>query len=548
MNTSIALKANADGRPKACPSSTGEPLAMTTNNRPAAVALTRLGASELAGMIARREVSSLQVVEAHIQRIAQVNTKLNALVVERFDLARAEAHAADEKLARGESVGPLHGVPVTIKECLDVIGTASTFGLKNHLAHLAQHDDWAVARLRAAGAIILGKTNVAQSLLYPESDNPVYGRTNNPWNLLRTPGGSSGGEGAIIAVGGSPLGLGTDIGGSVRIPAAFSGIASFKPTAGRADDPGRLSVPAGQRAVVSQIGPMARRVEDLALTLGIINGANPEAVPPLGDYHSVDISKLRIGYYSFDGSLRVAPAVERAVNEAAVVLRKFGAEVVEWTPPAIAEAMHLYFALLTADGGAGLKRTWRGTACDARASLLPNLAGLPAPLRYLARALLGLIGQAKMAEMFNHFGYTRTDQYWTLIEQQQDYQARFAAAMDEAQLDVILCPPTALPAYTHGASKELGTGGAYPIVYNLLGYPAGVVPFTKVRPGEESKRPESKDWLEQAAAKVEHNSTGLPIAVQVVARPWRDHVSLAVMAALESSVRAWGEHFSPPSL
>ena len=509
--------------------------------------LTRLGASERARRIARRELSSTQVVQAHIQRIKQVNPHLNAVVVQCFEQALVQAQTADEKVARGDTLGPLHGVPVTIKECLDVSGTASTFGLQSRRSHRAAQDNWAVARLREAGAIILGKTNVAQSLLFPESDNPVYGRCNNPWNWQRTPGGSSGGEGAIIAAGGSPLGLGTDIGGSVRIPAAFSGICSFKPTAGRADDPGALSIPVGQRAVVSQIGPLARRVEDLALALHIINGANPESVPPLGDYRSVDVSGLRIGYYSFDGTLAAAPAVARAVDEAAATLRAMGATVEKWTPPAIGEAEHLYYALLSADACAGLKRTWRGNVLSPQAATLPTLAAMPAALRFLARKLLGLLGQGRTARMLEHFGFTRTDQYWTLIEQQLDYQARFAAAMDDAQLDAILCPVCPLPAYTHGASKELGTGGGYAILYNLLGYPAGVVPFTRVNAGEESNRPASRDWMEKAAAHVEAGSTGLPVGVQVVARPWRDHVSLAVMTALEDGAQARGECFIPPN-
>src|SRR5581483_364958 len=181
-------------------------------------ALTHFSATTLAAMIARGEVSCLETVEAHIARIEQVNSVLNAVVVRRYAEARMEAKAADERLARGETPGPLHGVPVTVKESLDLQGTPSTFGLPSRANMLASHDDPYVARFRAAGAIILGKTNVSQLLLYIESDNPVYGRTNNPWNLDRSCGGSSGGQAAIIAAGGSSLGLGTDIGGSLRYP------------------------------------------------------------------------------------------------------------------------------------------------------------------------------------------------------------------------------------------------------------------------------------------------------------------------------------------
>src|SRR5260221_14351964 len=213
-------------------------------------ALTSLSAPELANMIACGDLSSVEAVEAHIERIERVNPGLNAVVVKRYDAARAEARQADERRANGEVLGPLHGVPITIKESLDLIDTPSTFGLQSRGRILARQNDLYLARMRKAGAIILGKTNVAQLLYYIESDNPVYGRTNNPWNLDRSPGGSSGGQAAIIAAGGSPMGLGTDIGGSIRVPATFCGIAGLKPTAGRTPDAGRHRQPfCGARSV-----------------------------------------------------------------------------------------------------------------------------------------------------------------------------------------------------------------------------------------------------------------------------------------------------------
>jgi fatty acid amide hydrolase len=219
-------------------------------------------------MIARGDISSVEAVEAHIERIERVNPRLNAVVVKRYDAARTEAREADERRARGEALGPLHGVPLTIKESLDLVDTPSTFGLPLRANVLARQDDFYVARMRKAGAIILGKTNVAQLLYYIESDNPLYGRTNNPWNLERSPGGSSGGQAAIIAAGGSPMGLATDIGGSIRVPATFCGIAGLKPTAGRTPDAGRFSEPLGERAIVSQVGVTTlRRVKHTLRTL-----------------------------------------------------------------------------------------------------------------------------------------------------------------------------------------------------------------------------------------------------------------------------------------
>src|ERR1700736_3578263 len=216
---------------------------MTIQDSAASLDLCALGARELARSIADGSITAVQAVEVHIERIERVNPALNAVVVKRYDEARAEARDADRRRAAGEPLGAMHGVPVTVKECLDFAGLPSTFGLASRARHAAEADDPYVARMRAAGAIVLGKTNVAQMLLAVESSNPVYGRTNNPWNLDRTPGGSSGGEGAIVAAGGSPLGLRTDIGGTVRVPAAFCGIAALKPMQGRTPDQGRCSVP-----------------------------------------------------------------------------------------------------------------------------------------------------------------------------------------------------------------------------------------------------------------------------------------------------------------
>jgi len=499
-------------------------------------------ASDLAVMIARGEVSSAAVVEAHIARIEATNPALNALVWSDFPRARADAKAADAAQTRGASLGPLHGVPITIKECIDVAGSPSTFGLTTRATTNADSDAAIVTALRAAGAIILGKTNVAQMLLYYESDNPVYGRTNNPWNPARTPGGSSGGEGAIIAAGGSPLGIGTDIGGSVRIPAAFCGIAALKPTTGRLNDPGRFSVPFGQRAVISQYGPLARHVGDLALAMDILNGVDGAPPRPLGDYRKVDLGGVRIGYYTNDGTLAPSPAIARAVEAAADALRQRGATLVEWTPPDIGQVFALYYGILSADGGAGNKRAFAGGKRDRRAAAITGLAGMNRSVRAMLAPLLRMIGQPGMAGMLGLFGARSTDQSWQLVERQLDYQARFADAMDAAQIDAILCPPCALPAFTHGASETLGNGGAYAILYNLLGFPAGVVPFTTIAAGETCDRVAARDSIAKAAWQVDQDSAGLPIGVQIAAKPWREDMVLAIMAELEKCARTRADY------
>ncbi len=517
-------------------------------------ALVGLSTTELAGRIARGEITAREAVEAHIARIEAVNPALNAVVVPRYDEARAEALAADERQARGEELGPLHGVPMTIKEAFDVAGTPTTYGLRSRAQTLVADDDPYVARLRAAGAIILGNTNVPQVLLYNETDNPVYGRTNNPWNLARTPGGSSGGEAAILAAGGSALGLGSDIAGSLRVPAAYCGICCIRPTAGRLPDFADFGMSPGQTAIASQAGPMARTVDDLALALGILNDApHPDAgrPRPLGDSSAVDLAALRVAYFTDDGIFPASPAVRRAVTEAAGMLAGRGAQVTEWQPPRMQQAADLLFGIFAADGARRLRRFMGRDPKDPRIAQTVLLASLPRPVVVALGGLLAATGQRQQQAIVRNFGYRDADHYWRLVEAQHAYQRDFAAALDHDEggpFDLVICPAHALPALPHGASRNLITAGAYAIFVNVLGYPAGVVPVTRVRQGEESDRKASVDVVVRAARAAERGTAGLPVGVQVVARPWREHVALAAMRAIEAGARASGEHPGMPEI
>lgn len=495
--------------------------------------LSNCSVVDLVAMIRRGDVSSTEIVEAHIQRIEQVNPNLNAVVIKTYEQARAAANEADLRLARGESVGPLHGIPITIKEIFDLTGTPSTYGLTSRVNSQAQKDDAYVTCLQSAGGIVVGKTNISQCLMFYESDNPVYGRTNNPWNPARTPGGSSGGESAIIAAGGSPLGIGTDIGGSVRVTAAFCGIAGFKPTNGRLPEYGRYSFPVGQRAVPNQVGIMARHVGDIALGLDVLNQVNVEPPLPLGDFRTIDIANLRVAYYVEDGTFSVAPAVRRAVLEAVELLKQRGVQVFEWAPPDVTQALHLWYALLSGDGGRHLKNILTGSKLDPRVKTIVTATGIPKTARKIICAALRYSGQESMADILNHGSFTHVAEHWELVEAQMDYQRRFQESLDWIRADAVLCPAGPLPAFPHGASNELGVGGAYFLLYNILGYPAGVVPFTRVRVEEEVGRQPSKDRVQMTAYNTEYGSVGLPIGVQVAARPWKDHVALALMKTLE---------------
>ncbi len=487
---------------------------------------TQLGASELASAIATRRLSAIEVVNAHIRRIEQVNPALNAVVFERFELARREAAEADERVREGGALPPLLGVPITLKECLDLEGAPSTYGVES-LRQPMQTDAAVVRRLREAGAIVLAKTNVAQLLLYFETDNPVFGRTNHPASNDRSPGGSSGGEAALVASHASALGIGTDLGGSVRVPAAFCGLVGFKPTAGRVPDQGRFSIPLGQQAITSQIGVLARSVDDAVLGVRVAMGQGHDGWGPLGSLDEVKVGALRVVVLEDDGILSPCPAARRAVRDAAKVLQERGARVVEAKLPDRAVLRDLFYRVMSADALRHARAVLGKTKIDPRVKQVIDSSSLPL---FVIELMLTLTNRRKTIDIVRAFSDGSAAQYFATVERLTAVREEALAAMQGA--DVVLSPASALPALRHGAALELGTLGTYTTAWNVLGWPAGVVPFTTVRPGEESDRPASSDKADLTAQETERGSAGLPIGVQLAAPPHRDHVVLAAMKAL----------------
>ncbi len=510
---------------------------------PLARALQDVPARQIAALIAARDLSAVEVVDYFVARLNTVNGKLNAVTVDLTESARKTAAGVDEALSRGEKLGPLAGLPVTIKECFDLVGTASTFGLPSRRDAIESEDDPYVAALRAAGAIPIAKTNVSQLLLFTEADNPLFGRTNNPWNLERSCGGSSGGEAALIAAGASPLGLGNDLGGSLRIPAAFCGITSIRPTAGRTPFKYGHGFPVGQRGIVSQVGPMARHVEDLTMALRVLDRArdpSSDPGPELGDPAAVDLGGLRFASFTDDGEFPVAPAARRAVAEATQMLTAAGAKAVAWQKPSLSRATDLLFACLSGDRAQAYKRLLRGNRVDPHIRSLLFSAAMPPWLRGIAGFPLEALGQRRSAAILPRLASGTADEYWQTIEAMANFRRDLLRSLDLADggpIDLILCPAYAVPAVRHGATKLMPVSGAYAPLANVSGFPAGIVPVTRVRPGEESDRPDSRDQVERVARESERGSAGLPIAVQVIARPWRDHVALAAMAKIEAEAR-----------
>ena len=488
--------------------------------------LTALTAIEMAGLILRREVSAQELLDAHLNQIIAHNPSLNAIVTLDEEHARIQAKEADESLAHGEIWGVLHGVPVTIKDVFETKGMRTTSSFKPLADYVPKQDATVVARLRKAGAIIMGKTNTPEMAGDEQTNSPLFGRTNNPWNLERTPGGSSGGCAAAVASGMSPLDIGSDIGGSVRTPAAFCGIFSLKPSDYRVPFTGHIPPPPGikGRGLLRYFltpGPMTRSIKDLELALTIIAGPDEQQweIPPvpLTPAPAPNLRELRIAW-SNDFGIPISEEIRDALAGLAAELTRVGCHVERCNPPEFdfAQALKVYgelkeAALTVRSSPLHLPRfAWR-----ALSKLIPNsnptsrglLCGAGANLKSYAKAL------------------SLRDIFIAKLE-------HFLSAWD-----AWLCPVGASAAYPHleagnpiaqlRASVELDgqkmpyllATGVFTGLFNLTGNPVVVLPLG-------------------------HTKEGLPIGIQVVGRRWED---MHLLAVAEQLTNVTGQFQPPPA-
>jgi amidase len=466
--------------------------------------LTFLPAVTMAEQIRTRKLSPVELAEAHLAKIARLNPKLNAFVHVDPDRVLRESRAAESAVMKAAPLGPLHGVPISIKSSIDVAGLRCESGTRLRAGRIATQDAPLVTRLRAAGAIILGTTNTPELLMAWETDNLLYGRTNSPWDLARTPGGSSGGEAAAIASGMSAAGVGSDGGGSIRVPAHFSGICGLKPTPGRIPSTSHFPPSGGPFTLLGVVGPMARTVADLKALFEIMQGpdtGDPAAARvPLRQPSADEIKNLRIGYFEDDARTPVTAETRLAVRTAAEALRRAGFQVTPFRPnhlnEALEEARQLWKKFFVKVGGMVIAPMFRGREHDLSAILKQFLAWSDAEPELTADSLLN--------------AWIRRD---TL-------RSEFLAHM--RTYPILLCPAAALPAFRHaertwqidGQQVSYLDAWSYTEWFNLLGTPAAVVP-------------------------VSHSAEGLPIGVQIVGRPWEEEQVLAVAAALERECGAW---------
>jgi fatty acid amide hydrolase len=498
--------------------------------------LHQKSAVEILKLISTKQLSSREVTQYFIDRIEAVNPKINAVVLKFYDEALAKADAADAALAKGETLGKLHGLPFTMKECFDYLGSPSTLGVLARKNDRPAENDAYIEALLQEGGIVLGKTNVPQLLIFIESVNRVYGRTNNPINPKFTCGGSSGGEGAIVGAGASPVGVGSDIGGSVRFPAAFCGICSIKPTMWRTPDLTRYGETALEGPIGSVAGVLGNYAEDLDLFLGIINesAAHRRKVEPLRDYKQVEVSKLKIGFYVSDGIFEPMPAIQRGVREAVEKLKSLGAEVVEFKPPRLNVAEEIFLRILTTDDAELFTKVLDGEKPLPQLKNMFMLAQASPGKRKAINSAARFFGQKNVTRLIPYFGGQGAPHLREWAEKQAVYRAEFLASMDAEKLDAIIGPVCALPAFLHDSVDKVGLGGTYTLLYNVLGFPAGVARISEVRKEEAVSRKLSFDMLEYTAGKTQQMAEGLPLAVQIAARPWREDIVLALIENLHT--------------
>ena len=448
-------------------------------------------------------MSPVEIVEAHLRRIEQINPALNAIITIAED-AIDRARQAEADLTAGKNAGPLSGLPVTIKDTIDTAGLRTTSGSRIRANRIPHQDAAVVARLKSAGAIILGKTNTPEMAIPYETNNPVFGRTNNPHNLRMSPGGSSGGEAAAIAACLSPAGIGSDLSGSIRVPAHFCGIAGLKPTTGRVSMDGHTPAATGPLSLGACIGPMARRVEDLAMLFKLL--ADPTQFEMSQD-ESLQIGRdqlrgLRVAWYTDDGVAPVSDEIRGGVEAAARALAAAGLQVNEVTPPGISRGTHLWVELFSQAAAKEIASLYRGKEDEAGSTVVHLL-------REFDEQPSDFEDKIKTAERLAD----------ALLERER---LREELLRWMKMTPLILAPVGATVAFEHGAERLEVKGEtisvfrafSYAQTFNVFDLPSVTVPTGQ-------------------------SSEGLPIGVQIIGQPFNEQIVLAAASLIETSLGGW---------
>lgn len=467
-----------------------------------------LSGVELAALIRNRELTSREVVEAHIAKLEAVNATLNALVEDRYEAARAEADAADAAVAAGapEAERPFHGVPCTIKESIALEGMPQTAGLVGRKGSRSSEDAVTVARWRAAGAIPLGVTNTSELCMWMESDNKVYGRTNNPYDPTRIVGGSSGGEGAVVGAGASPFGLGADVGGSIRMPAFFNGVFGHKPSSLLVPNSGQHPPTGGPQNLLLCTGPITRRAEDLFPLLSALAGPEDEdcwcEAMELKDPATVDLSALRVLDVADNGVVKVSDELQASQRRVARHLESLGAKVEQVRIEELESSLQIWSSMMdTAAEHSFAEMLGQGEPVSAGLELLKFMVGR-------SDHTLPAIGLALLEKVTSAFpGQTQK-----MCELGDALRADLEGRLDDDA--VMLYPPYSTTAPKHGGPLFPPIDWMYTAILNAMQLPVTQVPLGLDR-------------------------GGLPLGVQVAAARGNDHLTIAVALELERAFGGW---------
>ncbi|TFK32784.1 amidase signature domain-containing protein, partial [Crucibulum laeve] len=524
-------------------------------------------ASEIVQRIEKGEWTASEVLEAFIARSVFAHEKTNCLTEVMFDWGRQQAKELDEEFkATGKIRGPLHGVPVSIKDQFDIVGVDSCIGFSQwankpattnadvRILSISSYSVFQlVKQLLAAGALIYVKTNVPQTMLAFECSNPVWGRTTNPWNDKYTCGGSSGGEGALLAMDGSALGIGSDIGGSLRIPAAYCGIYSFKPGSGRISYAGARGPTPGFEGIRTAAGPMGRSVQDLKLLARVsfgVQGANHDIAPL--PYRQLKLaSKLRFGYYTSDDYIKASPACKRAVLETVEALRREGHECVEIKLPNANIPFNIFGGLVSADG---YKKMLSHLGPDPKENAL-FLITLGPKLNWAIRSAAAWLieriwGDKLFADTIRVSRVKPVHEYAELVAQRNEYAKSFYQLMwDELKLDGIIAPVQAVPQLPHGGCDNFAVMAASTVIYNTLDLPAGCLPVTRVDPLKDQLTDEWTTGPGLGSPIIEAGlyrgknpiydpvaARGMPVNIQIVGKKWEEEKVLAMMTVIDQAL------------
>ena len=468
--------------------------------------LLTMSVVEMARRIRAGELSPVTALETHLRRIEEVNPAINAVIAKRYEEARREARVAEERLAKSrENLPPLFGVPCTIKDTYALQGLPWAAGVWARRNLVPDGDATVVERVKQAGAVIMGKTNIPEAAMWCETYNTVYGRTRNPYDLSRGAGGSSGGEGAIVAAGGSPFGIGSDIGGSIRYPSAFNGVAGHKPTGALVPGTGHWPPARGPLARYCTYGPIARRVSDLAYILPLLAG--PDGKDPVCEKRewkspeSVDLKKLRVYFFDSNGQAGTNAEVKRAVNLAAGGFAGLKVPVEHWRPEGMEHSLGI----------------WQAGMSQNPDPFIHYLEG-DEPISLGKEFIRIILRRSKIT--FPGWGTALIEKPGQLLKGSNQKALALAADLrrriEEKLGDhgVLICPVFSIPAPKQTWIWLYFLGIGYSGVMNILEFPSTILP-------------------------IYHRPDGVPVSVQIVAGRFQDHLTLAAAKVLEELFGGW---------